>query len=442
MFRRLLAKVVKDDHFKDLLTGSSTVMLFRVLAMGAGYIFNFVLARGTNAEITGVYATCATIVTLVVTFGKLGLGTSTVKFVAGAAAKEDKATIEKVYVLGMRVLTVSLISLAAVVYLLRNQLADWYSTPLLPEALLFAALVIPFRGWLAFNSEVFRGLKKMASFSLFQPGTVKILEALILVIAFYFGFKEPETAVQVLMISTAVALIISYFVRRRILSITNPSASSFSLKEMFAVSLPMMVSASTYVIMTLLDVLVLGLYQPQAEVGIYNIAFKISSLITVPLFAINSMAAPKFSHFKGLNDKKNLIKVARQSAKLNFLASAPIFLGVIVLSSWLMALFGEEFVAGAILLNILAIGQFYNTSCGSVLNLLNMAGQEKIVRNIVIFTTLVNLGLNILLAKEYGAVGVSWATTASLILWNTLGLFAVKKHYGFWMIPNPFKAAG
>ena len=325
--------------------------------------------------------------------------------------------------------------------LLRSQIAIWYKEPLLVEALAWAALVIPLKGLMIINGEILRGLRDMVGYGIFQIGSVRLLESAFLFLAFYFGFNQPELAIQVLCISMALVVVISFIRRKAKMPKGDAKLGKLELKEVFAVSMPMMVTSSTYVIMSLLDVLVLGYFQDQSEVGIYGIAFKVSALITVPLFAINSMAAPKFAHFNGLNDKKNLIKVARQSAKLNLLASLPLFVGILIFGPWLLSLFGNEFKAGATVLGILAIGQFYNTACGSVLNLLNMAGKEKVNRNIILFTTILNLVLNIFLAKNYGAWGVAIATSISLFTWNTLGVLAVKKYYGFWMLPNPFKAA-
>ena len=122
-------------------------------------------------------------------------------------------------------------------------------------------------------------------------------------------------------------------------------------------------------------------------------------------------------------------------AKLNLFLTLPIIFGIIVFSPYILAFFGEDYLAGQSVLLILCVGQFFSAICGSVLTLLNMAGKEKVVRNIVGATALLNIGLNAILINLYGIEGAAIATFVSLIVWNILGLMAVKKYFGFVLLP-------
>ena len=81
---------------------------------------------------------------------------------------------------------------------------------------------------------------------------------------------------------------------------------------------------------------------------------------------------------------------------------------------------------------MLTVGQLVNVTCGSVGCLLVMTGNEKIMRNIILITAAMNIILNVLLVREYGPIGVAYATAFSTVMWNIWAMVSVKKRLGFW----------
>lgn len=197
----------------------------------------------------------------------------------------------------------------------------------------------------------------------------------------------------------------------------------------------MLLSGSMFLVMSWTDVLLLGYYLDETQVAIYSIAFKISTVVTIALYAINAIASPQFSELHASNQTTQLKALAMKIAKLNLFLTLPIIFGIIVFSPYILAFFGEDYLAGQSVLLILCVGQFFSAICGSVLTLLNMAGKEKVVRNIVGATALLNIGLNAILINLYGIEGAAIATFVSLVVWNILGLMAVKKYFGFVLLP-------
>jgi O-antigen/teichoic acid export membrane protein len=100
-------------------------------------------------------------------------------------------------------------------------------------------------------------------------------------------------------------------------------------------------------------------------------------------------------------------------------------LGKYILNFW-----GGEFVLGFPILAILAIGQFFNIASGPVAAILIMTNNEKVARNITVFTVLLNLILNYFLINNFGAVGAAIATAFTTILNMLLFAFFVNKRTG------------
>ena len=66
-------------------------------------------------------------------------------------------------------------------------------------------------------------------------------------------------------------------------------------REILFISMPMFMSATMNFLIGQTGVIMLGMYQSEADVGYYAVAVKLSTLTAFVLTAINSMAAPKFS---------------------------------------------------------------------------------------------------------------------------------------------------
>ncbi|HMG66755.1 MAG TPA: polysaccharide biosynthesis C-terminal domain-containing protein, partial [Chitinophagaceae bacterium] len=78
-------------------------------------------------------------------------------------------------------------------------------------------------------------------------------------------------------------------------------------------------------------------------------------------------------------------------------------------------------------LAILCIGQLINVLCGSVGTVLIMTGHQKFSVYALVVSTVVNIILNILLTPRYGVVGTAIATAGSLMMWNLLMYWFVRK---------------
>jgi O-antigen/teichoic acid export membrane protein len=226
--------------------------------------------------------------------------------------------------------------------------------------------------------------------------------------------------------------------------IVNEKGSD-NYERLMKISLPMMLTSSMFLVLNWTDNLFLGRFLSEDQVGIYFIAFKFGLIISLSLFAVNSIAAPKFSELSSAIDTSKLRKLAMQSVKLNLWSAIPVFVLLIFSAEWLLSLYGSSFVVAKRCVYILAFGQLYNALSGSVLNFLNMTGHEKLVSKIIVSAALLNVVLNYYLIPWFesseGWLGIEGAAISSmmcLIYWNSLGIYFVYKYHGFIMFPTPF----
>lgn len=92
--------------------------------------------------------------------------------------------------------------------------------------------------------------------------------------------------------------------------------------------------------------------------------------------------------------------------------------------------FGSLYETAYIPLIILLVGQLINSGAGSVGLLLNMSGYERETARGMMVAAVLNVVLNLLLIPLWGINGSSLATSVSLIVWNVLLWWAVRKRLG------------
>jgi O-antigen/teichoic acid export membrane protein len=174
------------------------------------------------------------------------------------------------------------------------------------------------------------------------------------------------------------------------------------------------------------------------SVAIYGVAFRFSMGVSITLMAINSIASPKFAEKFSNNDISGMGKVAMQSAKLIFWTTIPLASILLIFPKFLMGIYGSDFLIGVEVLRWLIIGRIVNALSGSVGNLMQMSGQQKIYMNILIIGSVINVVLNYYLIPIYGIKGAAIASVVSLSFWNLTMVYMVKRKFGFSTIYIPF----
>lgn len=173
--------------------------------------------------------------------------------------------------------------------------------------------------------------------------------------------------------------------------------------------------------------------------GIYSIAAKISSIVGLGITALNAIAAPKFAEYWIKGDKKGLLKLARQSTAILFWTTLPILFFIFIFTNHILGFFGNEFKKGVFALIILIVGQFINVISGSTGYILDMTGFQDFAQWIIIISFALNVILNILLIPKYGINGAAIASALTIIFWNIIMSFKIKKILDGWIFYVPIK---
>lgn len=450
---KLQSKIANDKHFAELVKGSGIAFVLRVVGIIAGYIFTLLVTRTLGAEAWGIFALSLVVLQIASVIGRLGIDTALLRFTAEYVAKGEICTLKDIYKKTLTLVVPFSILVAISVYFLSPILAnEVFHKPYLTNYFrIVSFIIVPFV-LLWIHSESIRGLKKIKEYMLLQQTGISIIAVILFLMGLVF-VKSHFLPIVSYSIAVLILTIISIFLWHKYLanfltvpptfasslSFSSSTTSNNSYKYLLSVSVPMLLSSSLALIMGWTDTIMLGMFRSAREVGVYNVALRVSMMTSITLMAINTIAAPKFAEFWGRGDIKGLAEFVQQSAKLIFWSSFLILLIFCFFPSHILNVFGSEFKVGTTALRVLIFGQFINAVSGSVGYILQMTGRQKVFQNIILIATIMNITLNAILIPRFGINGAAFASMISMIFWNISSCGYIRLVYKFNSAYIPFK---
>ena len=144
-------------------------------------------------------------------------------------------------------------------------------------------------------AEVCRSLGKVKLFILYKYSLLPLIAFIIISIS-----KFTIMPINSYIISIYIILIISilsvFYILINIPYNPNPTKAKkkYTYKYLIKTSYPMLISGSVLLLMGSIDSFMIGIFSDNiADVGIYNIAVRISTVTSIILFSVNSFVAPK-----------------------------------------------------------------------------------------------------------------------------------------------------
>lgn len=425
---------------RELLKKGFVTLFVRSFGAALGFLLVFFLAKFLGVGHFGVYFLVFTIVSILSVFTRWGLDRVLLKRVATLFEKNQALAIAYVY---KSIAFVSFFSLLAMVvlWLLAPLFNSFFleSQEFLGALRLFVWVVLPM-SLLFIISESFKSVGSPV-LSMFLQSVV--IPGCAILFAFVFSWTVGvglSVAVIAYLMAVVVGLIVSLVYLFRFYPISKRSGSIF-FKELFHEGRPMLLVSAGALVMSWTDILVLGIFESEEEVGLYALATRLALVTSLVLVVMNSLTAPKYALLYSEGDIKSLEGLAKFSSMLLlFIALVPVLIFVFFAEE-IMGLFGTGYVFGAEVLVVLSIGALINVSCGSVGYLLTMTGRERVLQNIMITTALLNILLSVVFVTYFGMLGVAYATAISVVVWNVWSMYEVKKHLGFWTLSPSYLIA-
>jgi O-antigen/teichoic acid export membrane protein len=126
--------------------------------------------------------------------------------------------------------------------------------------------------------------------------------------AFALGFHLGATVAMLASTAAVWLAMIGQMVvlNRRLGSHIEPGAKAYDFRGWLAVSLPILLVESFYLLLSYTDVLVLQQFRPSEEVGVYFAVVKTLALVSFIHYAMAATTAHRFAEYHALGDRPRL----------------------------------------------------------------------------------------------------------------------------------------
>lgn len=410
---------------RQIVRGSSESVLIRGVQSGLAVALVVLLARLLGSEDYGVYTYVVALIEVFAMPVRSGLSTLTVREISVYKESGDRSLIDGFFRFGL----CSILALSVIVVMMTWSTRDifiqgWTQEKL--DTLKWGLILLPFMALSSFRGASLRGLKSIAR-GLLPEGVIRPGGFLLLCggawAIFSNDFFSPSRTMLMHVLAAAVAYLVGSWMLRSVLSDQRKGSVAYEIRRWLSSIGPLTLISGMQLINSRADIIILGVYRPSSEIGIYRVAAQTGLLVVFGLKAVNMAIAPYLSSLWAAREVDRLERLVTLAARVALLVAAPVALALIVFGDQILGLvFGEEFSSGHATVAILSVGKMVSAAVGSVVVLLKMTGRELTVVKGLMVAAALNVFLNVLLIPQWGMEGAAVATVVSLCLWN-IGLW-------------------
>lgn len=389
-----------------------------------------VLARRLGREDVGLYAQAFAFLVLLGLLALSGFRAGLTRFVAGHLDDADGGALRGTVRLGVVISTVGALAVGAVLY----ALAPWlvhaaFHDDRLVMPLRYVAFALPAAAFSDAALSATQGFRTMRPFAfiglIFEP-----LIRLGLTIGFVaagFGLKGAMTA---LIFSNLAGAVASGAALHRLLG-RRASRPRYLVRELLGFSMVSWLASLASTGLVWADIIMLGIYLPSGDVGIYSVSTRIVMLATFVAAPISASFAPRIADLWRRGRSESLARTYRVATSWILRLALPALVVLLAFPDELLRLFGPRFVAGASVTVVLAAGKLVESATGPCGVVLNRSGRPRLSMIDNVGALVLNIGLNLWLIPTHGILGaaIAWAVSLTLVnvvrllqVWSTTGM--------------------
>lgn len=285
---------------------------------------------------------------------------------------------------------------------------------------------------LGVNSEIFRAIRRVSLSQLLFPLGPNIVFLVLLLVS------PPETAggaTQRWVGAIAAVSILSAILTRKLLAADKPKFRSFPNRAVLSAKVHAYESSRiaaaelTTMSATWLPGLLLPVLATPTVAGVFGGAARVVRPLLIVQAAVNHSLGPRLLNKSGRVN----VNIASAGSTLCLALVAPFVLFVLVMAEWILSIFGDSFVDGALALRLLVITYFLALAVGPVNLLLNLSGHAKQSARFAL-TGLAALAALLLLANS--EIMAAIAVSAGVLSRSLLAARYVSRIEGRWIVPR------
>jgi O-antigen/teichoic acid export membrane protein len=404
----------------------------KFVGVGIGFMSQIILARILGLEEFGSFTYVFSWVLLAAVFVRFGFDNYLIKEVRLYLERKEygslRAFLHKLRVLALRnALIVDAVVIAALILLFGFD--D-------PKVKLFAiaAAILPVIALTYINQNILIAFKKLY-ISDIPVLIVRHTVVIILLVATYY-LTEGTIGAYTVLVLTLIGFIAAFVISLKWTHEAMPeidseaSVKAFKGGQIMKEAAPFLWFSGTGIINQRAAVVILGLMASSADVGVFNAAAKLMTIIIIISQIANSVTKPYLSEAFAVNNIEKVEMLALKSTVLVSVVAVVMGTAVFVFAEELLLLFGKDFQQGYLVVQVLVIGKLGALFAGPVGTIMLMGNQQHLASRIEFGTAVLNIVLNVVLILYYGVLGAAIATAITIIGRNLIMLAYVIREFG------------
>jgi O-antigen/teichoic acid export membrane protein len=358
---------------------------------------------------------------VVSTFTTLGIPKTFVRFFPAIKEKGQ------LYFLSLIIPLLGFILSLLVYFLFKEQIFELLNaSSLLRDNFFYIILLVFFIGFYDVLTAISRSFLSSATPIFINEVFLKVYSMLILLLH-WFGYLDFTTFLK--------AYLFGYFLKFAILFVIQWKNDRFSLafsvndlklKEILSFGLFVFVGGASVMIVTRVDMMMIGSMLDLEQVAFYTVAFFIGNAIKVPGKSIGAISIPLVAKAWEKQDYKEIQTLYTKSSINQLIIGGVLFLCIWLNIDEIFSLLPTKFQGGKWVVFYIAIAQLFsmaNGVNGTIIVNSKYYRYDLYTNVILVFVT---IATNYLLIPEYGIDGAAMATAISVLLFNLIRLILLK----------------
>ncbi len=430
-----------DGDIGAVIRGSSFVIVGKGIGAAVAFAFTVILGQRLGADGSGAYFLAAGVVTIAAILGRVGLDHGVLRFTAERAAGVDRAGVHGVHRAAMPIALAGSLAATSLVVALAPTLAGVvFGNPSLTLPMRLMALGIVPLSLGEMYAQLLYGAGRHRDAVILQAVLRPIL--LVAILAMVADEWGVTGAVAAFVLGNVGVLLLSVVAWRRAEGGAPAEPEPLDRGMLLRTCLPLFAVAALGVIMATTDVIMIGIWRSNAEVGAYAVAARTAGIASMALVAVNSIVGPRFAGWWHTGARARVAGITRATTALMACLAALYLTTAFIFAAPLLGLFGPGFLMAQAAFLILAGGEAVALATGPMSHLLVMTGHERLHRNVVFGAAALNVALNAWLIPVAGIAGAAVATSLALTAKNVLYVIIVHRSLGIRLVGTSATTTG
>ena len=419
-----------------VLQGSAFILASRVLNAVVLFVVSVTLARYLGTDLYGLIAIAMGVAGMLEVVGSLGMNTGASRYIPFYRAKGQEDDVSRVVNINVTSKISMAILMGALLYVSAGLFQDLFDKPVEP-LMEIAAIVLACNILGSAFISILRGFQRygvMAAANVVRD-VVWLVVAIGLVVVADMG---PEGALWGFAAGAAIwaviAIVAMVIALRTDIPDRGPLADRFSRPVVWALvtfGVPALLSKLLFMIFDWTGTYVIAYFGTIADVSVYNIAFGIVAIPLVLIKAISVAMMPAMAQAYGEGRMGLMQTLFNGSLKLINSLFMPLAAMLMVLAApAILLIYGEDYVAGALSVLILAPYLFIRPTGLMANHLLAALALQALMFKVNMVSVAINIVMSIALVPMIGIEGAAIAATAGFVVNSLLMYHYANKEIG------------